>query len=275
MEEVALSVVIPAFNASGFINHTTRDLADALHCLGVPWEVIVVDDGSQDDTCGAVFEHPRIRVLRLAKNSGKGAAVRAGMLAARGHVRVFTDADLPYGTQPFALALEYIERRGFHAVIGDRALPGSEYGHSTMLRRVISAVASFLFRTVVTGGMYDTQCGFKAIRGDVANALFQLVTIKRFAFDVEIIYLLLKYNLDIKRIQVRLQHESPSTVRVIRDTTRAIRDIAQLRWNWIHKRYDSPTLSSIFLADIPRVSARELELMSGDYRRGASVTSNV
>jgi dolichyl-phosphate beta-glucosyltransferase len=251
---VALSVVIPAYNASAFINRTTRELADALRRLNVSWEVIVVDDGSEDDTSGAVFDHPQIRTLRLASNVGKGMAVRTGMLAARGRIRIFTDADLPYGTTPFMLALEYIQRRGFHAVIGDRALPGSEYGHATTLRRVISALASFIFRTLVTGGMYDTQCGFKALRGDVADALFELVTIKRFAFDVEIIYLLLKYNLDIKRVQVKQERESPSTVHVVRDTLRAIGDILQLRWNWMNGRYASPALSRIFLADIPQGS---------------------
>jgi Glycosyltransferases involved in cell wall biogenesis len=254
MDGVALSVVIPAYNASGFINQTTRELAAALQRLDISWEVIVVDDGSDDDTLSAVHDHPQIRALRLSTNAGKGVAVRTGMLAASGHIRIFTDADLPYGTTPFTLALEYIGRRGFHAVIGDRALPGSEYGHATMLRRVISAMASFIFRTLVTGGMYDTQCGFKAFRGDVADALFELVTIKRFAFDVEIIYLLLKYNLDIKRVQVRQQGESPSTVHVIRDTVRAIEDILQLRWNWMTRRYASPALSGIFLADIPQVS---------------------
>jgi dolichyl-phosphate beta-glucosyltransferase len=250
----ALSVVIPAYNASAFINHTTRELTDALERLNVSWEVIVVDDGSDDDTHAAVVEHPLVRTIRLATNSGKGAAVRTGMLAANGRVRIFTDADLPYGTAPFVLALEYIQRRGFHAVIGDRALPGSEYGHATMPRRVISALASFVFRTLVTGGMYDTQCGFKAFRGDVAQALFELVTIPRFAFDVEVIYLLLKYNLDIKRVQVKQQRESPSTVHVMRDTMRAIGDILRLRWNWMTRRYASPALASIFLADIPRVS---------------------
>lgn len=255
MDGVTLSVVIPAYNASGFINDTTRELTEALRSLDVSWEVIVVDDGSDDDTCNAVFDHPQVRILRLDTNAGKGVAVRTGMLAASGRVRVFTDADLPYGTTLFALALEYIQRRGFHAVIGDRALPGSEYGHATILRRVISAVASFLFRTLVTGGMYDTQCGFKAFRGDVADALFELVTIRRFAFDVEIIYLLLKYNLDIKRVQVKQQRESPSTVHVIRDTMRAIGDILRLRWNWMNRRYASPVLSGIFLADIPQVSS--------------------
>ncbi|HEU6452596.1 MAG TPA: glycosyltransferase [Gemmatimonadaceae bacterium] len=274
---VTLSVVVPAYNASAFIERSTRELVDALERMGermgVTWEVIVVDDGSDDDTSDSVVAHPQVRVIRLASNAGKGAAVRAGMLAASGAVRIFTDADLPYGTALFPYVLEYIQRRGFHAVIGDRVLPGSEYGHATLLRRIVSAVASFLFRTLVTGGMYDTQCGFKALRGDVADALFPLLTIDRFAFDVEVIYLLLKYNLDIKRIPVRLQHESRSTVHVVRDTARAIRDILKLRWNWMNRRYASPALSDIYIADMPAFGGRVADVASGSATIRATASS--
>lgn len=270
---VTLSVIIPAYNASGFIERSTRELVDALERLGVSWEVIVVDDGSNDDTSDAVVAHPQVLVIRLASNAGKGAAVRAGMLAASGGVRIFTDADLPYGTASFPYVLDYIQRRGFHAVIGDRVLPGSKYGHATILRRMVSAVASFLFRTLVTGGMYDTQCGFKALRGDVADAMFPLLTIDRFAFDVEIIYLLLKYNLDIKRIPVRLQHESQSTVHVVRDTARAIADILKLRWNWMNRRYASPALSDIYIADMPVSSAGATDAYSKSATIRATASS--
>jgi Glycosyltransferases involved in cell wall biogenesis len=275
---VTLSVIVPAYNASGFIERSTRELVDALERLGerlgVSWEVIVVDDGSDDATSDAVIKHPQVFATRLARNAGKGAAVRAGMLAASGEVRIFTDADLPYGTASFPYVLDYIQRRGFHAVIGDRVLPGSEYGHATILRRLVSAVASFLFRTLVTGGMYDTQCGFKALRGDVADALFPLLTIDRFAFDVEIIYLLLKYNLDIKRIPVRQRCESPSTVHVVRDTARAIADILKLRWNWMRRRYTSPAMSSIYLADVPGSSAHDTGAGSRSATIHASASSN-
>ena len=250
--DIGLSIVMPAYNASAFIHGTTREVSKALQDIGVPWELIVVDDGSSDGTAEAVFSHAQVRAIRLPLNMGKGAAIKAGMLSARGHVRIFTDADLPYGTVPFKHAFEYIECRGFHAVIGDRVLPGSQYGHSSSLRTMISRIASLIFRTLVTGGMYDTQCGFKAFRGDVATALFELVTIKRFAVDVEIIYLLLKYHLDIKRIQVRQQNESPSTVHVVRDTIRAMSDILRIWWTWMRKRYDSPALARIFLEDSPQ-----------------------
>jgi dolichyl-phosphate beta-glucosyltransferase len=172
------------------------------------------------------------------------------MAVASGSVRAFTDADLPYGPEPILLALGYIENRRAHAVIGDRTLPGSTYDHAGPVRSAVSGVASFAFRTLVTGGIYDTQCGFKAFRGDVAEELFRLTTINRFAIDVELIYLLLKYRLDPKRIPVQLRDNSSSTVRVLRDAARASADIARMRRNWATGRYRSEVLKNILRDDI-------------------------
>jgi len=140
------------------------------------------------------------------------------------------------------LALGYIEDRRLHAVVGDRTLPGSTYEHAGPLRAAISGIASFAFRTMVTGGVYDTQCGFKAFRGDVAQELSRLSRIDGFAIDVELIYLMLKYRLDFNRIPVRLRNSAPSTVRVVRDTARASRDILRMRRNFALGRYRSEIL---------------------------------
>src|SRR6185369_16744187 len=129
-----------------------------------------------------------VRVLRLP-HSGKGGALRAGMTAARGEIRAFTDADLPYGLDLLPLAMEW---------------------------------------TRVTGGIYDTQCGFKVFRGDVAAELFRVARVDGFAIDVEVIYLLLKYRLDVKRIPVRLERNAPSSVHVLRDSVASVRDIASI-----------------------------------------------
>jgi dolichyl-phosphate beta-glucosyltransferase len=95
---------------------------------------------------------------------------------------------------------------------------------------------------MVTGGIYDTQCGFKLFRGDVGREIFRLSRIGGFAIDVELIYLLLKYRLDIKRIPVRLERNAPSSVRVMRDSAAAFRDIATIRLNWATGRYRAPLL---------------------------------
>jgi hypothetical protein len=147
--------------------------------------------------------------------------------------------------QPLTLAMTYIDERRYHAVIGDRTLPGSEFERPGAGRRLVSDLASFAFRTLVTGGIYDTQCGFKVFRGDVARELFRLSRVDGFAIDVELIYLLLKYRLDIKRVPVRLERVAPSTVRVVRDSAAAIGDIAMIRLRWAGGRYRSALLSEI------------------------------
>lgn len=245
-----LSMVIPAYRSAAYIDATVRSLLTAFDELGIRGEVIVVDDGSDDGTADAVPDLPGVRVVRQPLNAGKGAALRAGMAVARGEVRGFTDADLPYGTKPLDFALRCIRTRGFHAAIGDRTLPGSTYSGAGAVRTVVSELASFAFRTLVTGGIYDTQCGFKLFRGDVADGLFRISRIDRFAVDVELIYLLLKYRLDIKRIPVNLIDNASSTVHVFRDSYRAFVDILRMRMNWARGRYRSPALIACLEADL-------------------------
>ncbi|MEZ0239393.1 MAG: hypothetical protein ACAH65_01220, partial [Chloroflexota bacterium] len=108
----------------------------------------------------------------------------------------------------------------------------------------------FAFRTLVTGGIYDTQCGFKVFRGDVAAEVFRLARVNGFAIDVEIIYLLMKYRLDIKRIPVRLERNAPSSVRVLRDSAAALREIARIRLNWTTGLYRSRRLAELLEVEL-------------------------
>ncbi len=247
--EVELSVVLPAFDSARYLDANVGAVLDFFDNARINGEVVVADDGSSDGTPDSVRTAPNVRVLRL-HHRGKGAALRAGMLAATGEIRAFTDADLPYGTDPLPLALRYIRERRYHAVIGDRTLPGSSYEDTGLLRTALSSIASFMFRTLVTGGIYDTQCGFKVFRGDVAAELFRLARIDGFAVDVELIYLLLKYRLDLKRIPVQLERNAPSSVRVVADSLAAARDIASIRLNLARGRYRSPTLLELLREEL-------------------------
>ena len=247
----AVSLVIPAYNSAPYLNDNVLRVRDFYARAGIDGEIIVADDGSTDGTGDSVMESDRIRVLRLP-HRGKGAAVRAGMAATSGQICGFTDADLPYGMDPLPLAISYIRDRRYHAVIGDRTLPGSAYASTGLLRTAVSEFASFSFRTLVTGGIYDTQCGFKIFRGDVGREIFRLSRINGFAIDVEVIYLLLKYRLDLKRIPVRLERNGPSSVRVVRDSAAAFRDIATIRWNWATGRYRTSMLVDLLQTELRR-----------------------
>lgn len=251
MTAPVVSLVIPAFNSVRYLNDNVLRVRDFYSRAGIDGEIVVADDGSTDGTADSVTESDRVRVLRLP-HRGKGAAVRAGMAATSGAICGFTDADLPYGTDALPLAISYIRDRRYHAVIGDRTLPGSTYASTGLLRTAVSEFASFSFRTLVTGGIYDTQCGFKVFRGDVGREVFRLSRINGFAIDVEVIYLLLKYRLDVKRIPVRLERNGPSSVRVLRDSATAFRDIATIRWNWAIGRYRTPVLVDLLQEELRR-----------------------
>lgn len=251
MSGVDVSLVIPTYNSVGYLRDNVDRIRAFYDSAAIDGEVVVADDGSTDGTADSLTASDRVRVLRLP-HAGKGAAVRSGMAVTTGDICGFTDADLPYGLDALPLVLGYIRERRYHAVIGDRTLPGSTYASTGLLRTAVSGLASLTFRTLVTGGIYDTQCGFKFFRGDVGREVFRLSRIKGFAIDVEIIALLLKYRLDIKRIPVRLERNAPSSVRVIRDSVKAFEDIAAIRWNWSTGKYRAPILVELLHDEMQR-----------------------
>ncbi len=253
MPEPEISVVLPCYRAAQLAHRSVAELAAWLPGRFAAWEVVVVDDGGGDFGSDWQPEGP-VRLIRLPENRGKGAAVRAGILAARGRVRVFTDVDLPYDLDLLATAASYVRDRGFHLVVGDRTLPGSSYALVVARRRrIASAVFSRFVGTFLTGGFFDTQCGLKAFRADVAEALFTLARVDRFAFDVELLYLALLHRLDIKRIPVVLRNNETSAVRLGRDSGRMLLDVARIRLHRSRGLYRSPALEAIVAADFDAV----------------------
>jgi dolichyl-phosphate beta-glucosyltransferase len=203
-------------------------LAD-LDAGGVSCEVIVVDDGG-GDFGPADFDDDRVRLQRQPRNLGKGAAVRTGMQLAAGRACIFTDVDVPFGTQPVLEIARRLLHGSAHMVIGDRTLPGSEYRMRIgWPRRAASLVFTAVVGSLVTDGLYDTQCGLKGLRADAAAALFPLLRIDRFAFDVELVSVALAHGLRIERIPVRLIRNESSSVRLPRDAVRGAVDLVRLR----------------------------------------------
>lgn len=247
---VALSVILPSYRAASLARTSVTRLIHAFAGRVESYEIIVVDDGVGDcepalrDLAAAPGGH--VRVITLPENRGKGGAVAEGMKAASGRVRIFTDIDIPYGTTPIMLVESLIRKRGFHMVTGDRTFPESRYETELSSgRRLASRVFSAITATLVTGGFFDTQCGLKGFRGDIAEALFALQTVKRFAFDVELIYLALTYGLEIKRIPVMLESNTTSSVRLGRDSLQTFVDVARIKFHQLRGDYRSPALRGL------------------------------
>lgn len=255
-----ISVVLPCFRAAERAMVSVTELRPVLEAAAPgSWEIVVVDDGGRDFSSHPWKAEPAVRLLQLPHNAGKGRAIKTGMLKASGHARVYTDVDLPYGPELIPVIADLLLRESFHLVIGDRRLPTSRYREEMgPVRRWLSAAGTFFIGTLVTGGFFDTQCGLKGVRGDVADLLVPRLTIERFAFDVELVYLALRHNCDIKRIPVELRADrEPSTVRPLRDALQAARDVFGIKIRALRGDYDCPPLARLLDAEFrSRIGAR-------------------
>jgi putative flippase GtrA len=226
-----LTVVVPAYREPDRIGTTVRRIHDELADVAADGglEVVVVDDGSGDGTADAALGAEADQVVVLPANRGKGAAVRAGVLASRGRVVLFTDADLAYDPPQLRRALTAVES-GWDVVIGNRRHPDSEVARATGLRAIGSRIVNRLSAAVLLARPRDTQCGLKAFRGDVARALFARTRIDGFAFDIEVLHLVERAELSLAEIPVRLDETGePSTVRIGRDVVQLAADLARVR----------------------------------------------
>jgi len=229
--EVRLSLVIPAYCEEAGIAATVDRVEQALGHLRDEggFELIVVDDGSPDDTSSAARDAGADVVITLERNQGKGAAVRAGMLAARGRSVAFTDADLSYSPDQVLRLLAALEE-GWDVVVGSRkhtsTLTLVETGR---LREIGSRVVNALTMFVLLGQYRDTQCGLKAFRSDVARLVFSRTRIDGFAFDIEVFHLCERFRLTLTEVPVEVANSERSTVHVARDTIRLIRDVFRIR----------------------------------------------
>jgi glycosyltransferase involved in cell wall biosynthesis len=197
-------------------------------------ELIVVDDGSEDGTAEVAAAHlaglPGAKIVRLALNSGKGAAVRAGVAHSRGQSIVFMDADLATDLNDLPALLEALETSD--VAIGSRGLPGSTVDGATTARARMGRTFNRLARAVTGLNLRDTQCGFKAFRAPVAQLLFHLGIVDGFAFDVEILALARRMGYRVAEVPVHWQAIEDSRVDVMRDPARMVRDLVltQARW---------------------------------------------
>ena len=212
------SIVIPAFNEAHRLPPFLEKVVAYFEGRDEPYEVIVVDDGSTDGTAELVEARnlASVRVLRLPANAGKGGAVRAGMLAARGAYRLFADAD---GATPIEelKRLEPVLVAGADVVIGSRVLVDPGVSVTTRSHRVAAGrLFNWLVARMGLRGIADSQCGFKAFTGRAAEQLFQTVSTRGFAFDVELLLLARAAGYRIVEVPVNWADQSGSKVGVLR-----------------------------------------------------------
>ncbi len=245
-----VSFVVPCYNSSRIIGNTLerlQRLSTTIPYLAKSIEIIVVDDGSTDDTARLVStSFPDTVLLRHPVNKGKGAAVRQGMLNAKGQYRFFMDADQPYDLEILPVMLRYLHEKEFHVVIGARDAHASRgLEKRSVMRKISSSLFTALISRIVVTGIRDTQCGLKGFRADVAEYLFSESRTNRFAFDVEILYLAYKNNLDVKRIPVHLVSEDASSVSILQDGTRMLFDVFLLPLRYHTGRYRMMDMQSV------------------------------
>lgn len=227
----SLSIVIPLYNERARILQTVDRLLSHFS-PAYELELILVDDGSRDGTAAAITAHaghrPEVRLIRLGRNCGKGAAVRRGMLEASGAIRCFCDADLATPVEDLERLVSAIDA-GADVAIASRAMAGSTVVASHGVGR---AVLSRLFNAVVRRGLglpfRDTQCGCKAFRGPVAQRIFEELQTPGFVFDVELLLIAQRRGHRIVELPVRFENSPFSTVRLLAHVGPISRELIRL-----------------------------------------------
>lgn len=235
------SIVIPAFNEARRIPAT---LASVVACVREKkWlaEVVVVNDGSRDNTAELVMEFarnaPEVRLIENPGNRGKGYSVRNGLLYSLGEVVMFTDADLSAPMEEAQGLFNAIEE-GADIAIGSRWLERSRQTiRQPFYRRFFGRCFNRMTRAVMGLPFADTQCGFKAFTRKAAQTCFQLQTIDRWGFDPEILFIALRRGFRIKEVPVSWAHDERTQISYLKDGMRMLQDLAQVRWNALLGRY--------------------------------------
>lgn len=233
-----LSVIIPAHNEANRLPDTLEQVLHFLDAQPFTSEVIVVENGSSDNTLAIAQkfaeQHKRVRVLQSER--GKGAAVKQGMLEAKGEYRFMCDADLSMPVEEIAKfvppALE-----DFDIAIASREAKGAVRYNEPAYRHLGGRGINFLIQILILPGLNDTQCGFKCFRANVAEELFNLQTLPGWSFDIEVLYIARKYGYHTHEIPIHWYHDAETKVRALPDAIRMFQDIFRIRANALRGIY--------------------------------------
>jgi len=239
-----LSVVIPVYNEEKRVGATLRDGISFLRAQRLTAEILAVDDGSTDGTARVLRSFRRslprgvtLRLLSHGVNRGKGAAVRTGMLASKGRFTLYLDADNSTPLTEWSKVRPFL--KDHDVVVGSRAVDRSQVEvRQPFYREAMGRIFNLMVQAVAVPGIRDTQCGFKAFRGDAARRIFQRQTIERFGFDPEILFIARRLGCRLTEVQVKWINSPDSRVHVFRDSARMLLELLTIRDNARRGRYD-------------------------------------
>jgi dolichyl-phosphate beta-glucosyltransferase len=244
------SIVIPAYNESARLGATLERVLAYVHEQGWDAEVIVVNDGSTDNTADIVRSFaarvPALRLIENPGNRGKGYSVRNGMLNARGRIVLFSDADLSSPIEEAPKLLKALEA-GNDIAIGSRWLRAeTQTQRQPLHRQIFGRIFNLLLRLTLGLKFKDTQCGFKAFNQRAVQAIFPLQKIERWGFDPEILFLARKFGFEVKEIPVVWGHSGGTRIHPLIDGSRMFMEMLHIRWNDLTGRYggNSPVTAS-------------------------------
>jgi dolichyl-phosphate beta-glucosyltransferase len=243
MTSPELSIIIPAYNEEALITSTLDGLKTYLSVRSEEYEIIVVDDGSQDNTAVCIQDWKKINSVDLyllinQQNMGKGFSIQRGVMESRGRFIIFIDADLPYELYAIDDFLKAL-RNGYDLAIGSRVLPGSQVKGVPILRYVSGQIFSWMVQAVLFSGLPDTQCGFKSFKSVAAKEIFRRLTIDGFGFDVEMLFVARKLQLTIQPVPVQMiDHRHRSRVRLVIDSFKMFANLFTVRWNDLQGKYN-------------------------------------
>jgi dolichyl-phosphate beta-glucosyltransferase len=230
-----LSVIIPAYNEENRLGPTVVRIKEYLAAQDYASEILVVDNASRDRT-SEVAQQAGVEVIQEPRR-GKGAAVRTGMLAARGEYILFSDADLSTPIEEVEKLLERI-RGGADVAIASRGLPASNLvKRQPWYREIVGRVGNLLVRLMAVRGIADTQCGFKLFPREIARRVFPAQRLTGAAFDVELLFIVQHAGWKIAEVPVTWIDSPDTRFSRVRDSLDALKDLFRIRANWLLGRY--------------------------------------
>ena len=249
-----LSVVIPCYNEEERVIPTIGAIASTLCCLDIDWELVVVDDGSKDKTVELIenLEMVNLRLVKLGKNQGKGAAVKAGVHSSNADWVLFTDADNSTPIEEIERFLPYIIDDSKDIICGSRALASSTVEGRSGLRQLATKTLSSIVKLGLNLPVKDSQCGFKAMKRSVALRLLQLQQLTGFSFDLELLFLAKKLGYNIAEVGVHWVDAPGSKVETLKETWRFLQAILTIRDQ--HSGLTPSTLAAPFKPSLPQLA---------------------